>query len=96
MFEDSYLILDEDMCFLNCQNGGKEKGKSILNIQSHQDLLNIFIEAGFDYKEFEKRDGNYYGRKEFKKEKVYSNKIEISLFREFGLFENLLELVAKI
>ena len=60
IYEDSYLILDEDMCFLNCQDGGKEKGRSILDIQSKNELYEILSQTGFDVELFEKRDGNYY------------------------------------
>ncbi|KAF9078704.1 radical SAM enzyme [Rhodocollybia butyracea] len=51
--QDSYLLLDENMCFLNCENGEKKPGHSILEVGVHEALK----EAGWDEKMFRERGG---------------------------------------
>lgn len=53
--KDSYLNLDEYMRFLNCQNGGKEPTKSILDVGVKAAL----DKAGFDEKAFIRRGGKF-------------------------------------
>ncbi|KAG8733653.1 Radical S-adenosyl methionine domain-containing protein 2 [Ceratobasidium sp. 414] len=50
---DSYLLLDEEMRFLDCSAGGKTPSRSILDVGVQQALL----EAGFDNKMFVQRGG---------------------------------------
>ncbi|KAF5371323.1 hypothetical protein D9758_004233 [Tetrapyrgos nigripes] len=51
--KDSYLLLDEDMCFLNCQDGNKRSGRSILDVGVEEALK----DAGFDEEQFFDRMG---------------------------------------
>ncbi|KAA1473028.1 radical SAM enzyme [Dentipellis sp. KUC8613] len=51
--KDSYLNLDEQMRFLNCQGGGKVPGRSLLNVGVPAALK----EAGFDNNAFINRGG---------------------------------------
>lgn len=51
--KDSYLNLDENMCFLNCQDGGKRPGRSLLEVGVQEALK----DAGFDEDQFFKRGG---------------------------------------
>lgn len=53
--KDSYLILDEYMRFLNCQNGRKDPSKSILDVGVEEAIKF----SGFDEKMFLKRGGKY-------------------------------------
>ncbi|KAL4438902.1 hypothetical protein ABPG74_016622 [Tetrahymena malaccensis] len=53
--KDSYLILDEQMRFLNCQNGKKEPSLSILDVGVEAAL----DKSGFDEKAFIRRGGKY-------------------------------------
>lgn len=53
--QNSYLVLDEYMCFLNNVNGRKEPSKSILDVGVEAALKPTF----FDSNMFMKRDGNY-------------------------------------
>jgi len=53
--KDSYLILDEQMRFLNCQNGNKEPSPSILEVPVQVALA----QSGFDGKSFLKRNAIY-------------------------------------
>ncbi|KAJ7273173.1 hypothetical protein C8J57DRAFT_1435017 [Mycena rebaudengoi] len=53
--KDSYLNLDEEMRFLNCQDGGKTPGRSILDVGVAEALK----DAGFDNKIFIDRGGVY-------------------------------------
>jgi len=55
LMQNSYLLLDENMCFLNCTSGAKVPSKSILAVGVDEAL----IEAGFNTKEFEERGGLY-------------------------------------
>ncbi len=55
LMKDSYLILDEEMRFLNCKNGKKEPSESLL-VVGVQAALNG---SGFDAKAFYKRKGKY-------------------------------------
>lgn len=52
---NSYLILDERMRFLNCENGGKEPSESLLDVGVHAALK----QSGFDFTMFQKRGGIY-------------------------------------
>ncbi|XP_007522315.1 S-adenosylmethionine-dependent nucleotide dehydratase RSAD2 [Erinaceus europaeus] len=53
--KDSYLILDEYMRFLNCQNGRKDPSKSILDVGIEEAIKF----SGFDEKMFLRRGGKY-------------------------------------
>lgn len=53
--KDSYLILDENLCFLNCLDGKKTPSQSLLKVSVDVALK----EAGFDAKMFEERGGLY-------------------------------------
>ncbi|KAK7470086.1 hypothetical protein VKT23_001527 [Stygiomarasmius scandens] len=50
---DSYLNLDEDMRFLNCQDGGKTPGRSLLEVGVQEAMK----DAGFDEEQFFGRGG---------------------------------------
>ncbi|KAG8965924.1 Radical S-adenosyl methionine domain-containing protein 2 [Tulasnella sp. 419] len=52
---DSYLNLDEQMRFLNCTNGGKIAGRSLLEVGVEEALK----DSGFDSKAFYERGGVY-------------------------------------
>jgi len=52
---NSYLILDERLCFLNCTNGAKEPSDSILKVPVSEALR----QAGFDEEMFVQRGGIY-------------------------------------
>lgn len=51
----SYLLLDENMCFLDCSDGGKVPSRSILEVGVEEALKS----AGFDEGKFVKRGGMY-------------------------------------
>jgi radical S-adenosyl methionine domain-containing protein 2 len=51
--QNSYLLLDEAMCFLNCAGGGKVPSESIIKVGVERALQ----QAGFDQTTFEKRGG---------------------------------------
>lgn len=51
--QNSYLLLDENMCFLNCSDGGKVPSESILQVGVERALS----QAGFDEASFESRGG---------------------------------------
>lgn len=53
--QNSYLILDEYMRFLDCQAGKKEPSKSILDVG----VKNALLFSGFDENMFLKRGGKY-------------------------------------
>ena len=53
--KNSYLILDENMCFLNCTGGAKRPSPSIRKVS----VSTALAEAGFDEEEFVKRGGIY-------------------------------------
>lgn len=57
---NSYLILNEDMCFLDCTAGDKRPSPSILDVSVEAALL----KAGFDADMFHKREGVYDWTKE--------------------------------
>ena len=67
--KDSYLILDEEMRFLNCSSGGKEPGKSILGnlflfLYPKKSSIDVGVvaalkESGFDNNMFHRRGGVY-------------------------------------
>ena len=63
--KDSYLILDEYLCFLNCTTGGKVPSPSIREVSVERALQ----EAGFDQRMFVERRGEY----EWSKEKVFKS-----------------------
>ena len=52
---NSYLILDEYLCFLNCTSGGKLPSESIREVSVWQALR----QAGFDAEMFVARQGRY-------------------------------------
>ncbi|CAE6449169.1 unnamed protein product [Rhizoctonia solani] len=51
--KDSYLLLDEEMRFLNCSQSGKTPGRSVLEVGVPQAMQ----DAGFDNKAFIERGG---------------------------------------
>ncbi|KAH7886728.1 radical SAM enzyme [Phlebopus sp. FC_14] len=51
--KDSYLNLDEEMRFLNCRDGGKKPGRSLLKVG----VANALLDSGFDAKTFMDRGG---------------------------------------
>jgi radical S-adenosyl methionine domain-containing protein 2 len=55
MMQSSYLILDEYMRFLDCSQGGKQPGPSILDVGVQQAIGR----SGFDERMFKKRGGIY-------------------------------------
>ena len=62
VMRDSYLLLDEEMCFLNCAEGSKVPSQSILDVGVKEALR----QAGFDHSAFTKRGGVYDWRRERK------------------------------
>lgn len=58
--QNSYLLLDEEMRFLDCSSGGKIPSESILKVGVGKALK----QAGFDYEMFEKRGGIYQWERE--------------------------------
>lgn len=60
VMQNSYLLLDEDMCFLDCSGGGKVPSESILNVGVEAALS----QAGFDFEMFNERGGIFNWRKE--------------------------------
>jgi len=55
VMQNSYLLLDENMCFLDCSSGGKVPSESILKVGVEQALL----QSGFDDSMFAERGGVY-------------------------------------
>jgi radical S-adenosyl methionine domain-containing protein 2 len=55
MMQTSYLMLDENLCFLDCSGGGKVPSPSILQVGVEKALE----KAGFDKNMFLKRGGVY-------------------------------------
>jgi len=53
MMQNSYLPLDEDMCFLDCSGGGKVPSESILKVG----VFPALEQAGFDMDMFHQRGG---------------------------------------
>ncbi|KAG8903292.1 Radical S-adenosyl methionine domain-containing protein 2 [Tulasnella sp. 403] len=53
--KDSYLSLDEEMRFLNCQGGGKTPGRSILDVGVEEAMK----DSGFNNRAFMDRGGIY-------------------------------------
>jgi len=53
VMQNSYLLLDEDLCFLDCSGGGKVPSQSILDVGVETALH----QAGFDLDMFHKRGG---------------------------------------
>jgi len=51
--KDSYLNLDEEMRFLNCQDGGKKPGRSLLKVG----VVEALKDAGYDHQAFLDRGG---------------------------------------
>ncbi len=51
----SYLILDEQLRFLDCSDGGKKPSKSILAVG----VAAALVEAGFDQDAYLRRGGRY-------------------------------------
>ena len=58
--QNSYLLIDEDFRFLNCQDGKKIPSKSILSVGVEE----AFKESGFDHQMFDKREGRFEWNKE--------------------------------
>ncbi|KAF9221181.1 radical SAM enzyme [Gyrodon lividus] len=58
--KDSYLNLDEEMRFLDCQDGRKQPGRSLLKVGVQTALL----DSGFDEKAFLNRGGIFDWRRE--------------------------------
>lgn len=59
MMQNSYLLLDERLRFLDCSGGGKVPGRSILDVGVDMALL----EAGFDHNMFKERGGVFEWRR---------------------------------
>lgn len=55
VMQNSYLLLDEEMRFLDCSNGGKIPSESILKVGVEKALS----QAGFDFEKFQERGGIY-------------------------------------
>ena len=55
VMQNSYLLLDEEMRFLDCSSGGKIPSERILQVGAPRALE----QAGFDHAMFEKRGGVY-------------------------------------
>ncbi|GLB44421.1 putative radical SAM superfamily protein [Lyophyllum shimeji] len=53
VMRDSYLNLDEEMRFLNCKDGGKKPGRSLLRVGVQEAMK----DAGFDEERFFSRGG---------------------------------------
>ena len=60
VMQNSYLLLDEDMRFLDCSQGGKVPGESILKVGVHKALQ----QAGFDHDMFQQGGGVYDWKRE--------------------------------
>ena len=60
VMQNSYLLLDENMAFLDCSGGGKVPGQSILTVGVEKALQ----QAGFDHSMFHQRGGVYDWRRE--------------------------------
>lgn len=61
VMKDSYVMLDEDMNFLDCRDGGKTKlGAQTVLDGSLDDLRHLFAQLGHDKGAFSARDGYYY------------------------------------
>lgn len=60
VMQNSYLLLDEGLRFLNCVGGGKTPSRSILDCGVEEALL----EAGFDEERFEERGGVFEWKRE--------------------------------
>jgi radical S-adenosyl methionine domain-containing protein 2 len=67
VMQNSYLLLDEELRFLDCSQGGKVPSESILQVGVEKALL----QSGFDADMFEKRGGVYNWARE-RDEKEYS------------------------
>ncbi|CAG8505024.1 11831_t:CDS:1 [Acaulospora morrowiae] len=55
VMRNSYLILDENLCFLNCQGNDKRPTECLTNV----DVSKALIQAGWDQNSFSKRSGVY-------------------------------------
>lgn len=55
VMQNSYLLLDEQMRFLDCSTGGKIPSESILKVG----VAKALQQAGFDHEMFEQRGGIY-------------------------------------
>eukprot|EP00730_Choanoeca_flexa_P014523 TRINITY_DN6380_c0_g1_i2.p1 TRINITY_DN6380_c0_g1~~TRINITY_DN6380_c0_g1_i2.p1 ORF type:complete len:327 (+),score=68.21 TRINITY_DN6380_c0_g1_i2:220-1200(+) len=58
LMQNSYILLDEELRLLNCSDGAKKPGRSVLEIG----VIQAMQEAGFDKQAFQARDGTYYGQ----------------------------------
>ena len=63
VMQNSYLLLDEQMRFLDCSTGGKIPSESILKVG----VAKALQQAGFDHQMFEQRGGIY----DWEREKTY-------------------------
>jgi len=61
----SYFLLDEEMCFLDCSQGGKQPSVSIFD-----DLERALKQAGFAEKERHQRDGAFYQNLQSKRARI--------------------------
>lgn len=59
VMQNSYLLLDEELRFLDCSSGGKVPGRSILDVGVDAALM----DAGFDENMFNKRGGIFEWRR---------------------------------
>ena len=55
VMQNSYLLLDEDLRFLDCSDGGKVPSQSILDVG----VQTALTQAGFDHVMFQHRGGIY-------------------------------------
>ncbi|KAJ3312884.1 hypothetical protein HDU76_002774 [Blyttiomyces sp. JEL0837] len=55
VMQNSYILLDEYLRFLNCSSGGKVPGRSILEVGVEEAMK----EAGFDEEKFVERGGDF-------------------------------------
>lgn len=60
VMQNSYLMLDEKMRFLDCSGGGKVAGRGILDVG----VAKAYTESGFDRVMFEERGGVYDWRRD--------------------------------
>ena len=70
VMRDSYLLLDEELRFLDCSDDGKVPSRSILDVGVEKALG----EAGFDDSMFQKRGGIFEWRRDRNTEKLQASK----------------------
>ncbi len=69
VMQNSYLLLDEELRFLDCSGGGKVPSESILQVGVERALQ----QSGFDLQMFEKRGGVYNWTRERQSKRAMSN-----------------------